>query len=100
MACTTGLRALRVDSRRARFSPRWNGPSDADGSPILAAGRVWVVSTSDNLLYGLDPRTGAVRVKRAVPAMEHFVTPAASGGRLFLATGTSLHAFRIGAGRR
>ena len=32
--------------------------------------------------------------------MEHFVTPAATDGRLFLATGTSVHAYRIGSGRR
>ncbi|HET9102856.1 MAG TPA: PQQ-binding-like beta-propeller repeat protein [Solirubrobacteraceae bacterium] len=100
VACTSGVRALAIDARRARFSSRWNGPGDADGSPIVAAGRVWVASTSDDLLYGLDLRTGAVRVRQAVPAMEHFVTPAAADGRLFLATGTSLAAFRVGADRR
>ncbi len=96
VACTEGIRALTIRSGAHRFAPRWTGPSDANGPPILAAGRVWVTSTSDSLVYGLDPRTGAVRSRRSTPAMEHFTTPAASGGRLFLATGQTLNAYTIG----
>ncbi|MEO8969324.1 MAG: PQQ-binding-like beta-propeller repeat protein [Solirubrobacteraceae bacterium] len=96
VACTEGIHALTVKTAAHRFVNRWAGPSDADGPPILAAGRVWVTSTSDSLLYGLDPRTGAVRARQSTPAMEHFSTPAASGGRLFLATGQTLNAYTIG----
>ena len=100
VACVEGVHALSIDTHHARFASRWSGPGDADGPPIIAGGRVWVTSTSDNLLYGLDPRTGAVRVRQSVPAMEHFVTPAASDGRLFLATGQTLEAYRIATARR
>lgn len=55
-----------------------------------------MTSTSGSLLYGLDPRTGVVRSRQSTPAMEHFTTPAASGGRLFLATGQTLNAYTIG----
>jgi outer membrane protein assembly factor BamB len=96
VACSEGIHALTVRTAAHRFLPRWTGPSDADGPPILAAGRVWVTSTGDSLLYGLDPRTGAVRARQRTPAMEHFATPAASGGRLFLATDQTLNAYTIG----
>ena len=95
VTCTSGVRALNIDSTNQRFSPRWTGPSDANGPPILAGGRVWVTSTANSKLYGLDPSTGAVQVTQSTPAMEHFVTPAASDGRLFLATGTTLTAYTI-----
>ncbi len=96
VACTEGIHALTVRTAAHRFVNRWTGPSDADGPPILAAGRVWVTSTGDSRLYGLDPRTGAVRARVSTPAMEHFSTPAASGGRLFLSTGQTLNAYTIG----
>jgi len=95
VACTSGIHALNIDSSAQRFSARWTGPSDADGPPILAGGRVWVTSTGNSKLYGLEPSTGAVQVTQSTPAMEHFVTPAASDGRLFLATGSTLNAYTI-----
>lgn len=95
VACTSGIRALNVDTTARRFSARWTGPADANGPPILAGGRVWVTSTSHAKLYGLDPSSGAVEVTQSTPAMEHFVTPAASDGRLFLATGSTLNAYTI-----
>lgn len=77
------------------FSQLWKGPSDANGSPIIAGGRVWVPSVNDNVLYGLDPQTGAVDVKQSTPAMEHFTSPAASDGRVMVATGTTVEAYTI-----
>jgi outer membrane protein assembly factor BamB len=97
VACSSGIRALTVDTTAQRFSARWTGPADANGPPIVAGGRVWVTSTSDARLYGLDPGSGAVQVSQSTPAMEHFVTPAASDGRLFLATGSTLNAYTIAA---
>jgi len=95
VACSSGVRALNIDATNHRFSTRWTGPSDADGPPIIAGGLVWVTATGSSKLYGLDPSTGAVKVTQPTPAMEHFVTPAASDGRLFLATGATLNAYTI-----
>jgi outer membrane protein assembly factor BamB len=97
VACSSGVHALNIDFANHRFSPRWTGPSDANGPPIIAGNLVWVTSTSNSKLYGLDPGSGAVRVSQATPAMEHFVTPAASDGRLFLATGSTLNAYTVAA---
>ncbi len=98
VACNGGVRALSLDVAHARFSGLWHGPSDASGPPIVAAGLVWVSAPGDGLLYGLDPQSGAVRVRQGTPAMEHFSTPAASDGRLFLATGDTVEAYTVGTG--
>ncbi|MGH2867440.1 MAG: hypothetical protein ACRDNK_07720, partial [Solirubrobacteraceae bacterium] len=95
VACTSGVHALNLDAANHRFAPRWTGPADANGPPIIAGGQVWVTATQSAKLYGLDPLTGTVRVTQPTPAMEHFITPAASDGRLFLATGTTLNAYTI-----
>jgi outer membrane protein assembly factor BamB len=95
VACTQGVRALNIDTATPSFSARWTGPSDANGPPIISGGLVWVTSTSHAKLYGLDPLTGTVKVTEQTPAMEHFITPAASDGRLFLATGSTLNAYTI-----
>ena len=95
VACTNGVHALNIDSANHRFAARWTGPPDANGPPIISGGLVWVTATGSSKLYGLDPLTGAVKVTQVTPAMEHFVTPAASDGRLFLATGTTLSAYTI-----
>jgi polyvinyl alcohol dehydrogenase (cytochrome) len=95
VACAQGMRALNIDSVNHRFSARWTGPSDANGPPIISGGLVWVTSTANAKLYGLNPLTGAVVVIEPTPAMEHFTTPAASNGRLFLATDSTLSAYTI-----
>ena len=95
VACSSGVRALNIDATNHRFSTRWTGPSDANGPPIISGGLVWVTATGSSKLYGLDPSSGAVKVTQPTPAMEHFVTPAASDGRLFLATGSTLNAYTI-----
>lgn len=84
-----------MNTSARRFSSLWTGPGDADGPPIIAGGRVWVTSTGNSKLYGLDPRSGAAVVTQPTPHMEHFATPAASDGRLFLATGTTVEAYAI-----
>lgn len=95
VACSDGIRALSLNTTSKAFAPLWTGPSDANGSPIIAGGLVWVTSTSDAKLYGLDPTSGAVKVTEAVPPMEHFTSPSASDGKLFLATDDTLEAYTI-----
>ena len=95
VACTAGIHALNIDSVNHSFAVRWTGPSDANGPPIISGGLVWVTSTGSSKLYGLDPLTGAVKVTQTTPGMEHFATPAASDGHLFLATDTTLNAYTM-----
>jgi hypothetical protein len=59
---------------------------------------VWVATTSGTL-YGLDPNSGAARAQFAIPEsgseVNHFASPSAGGGRLFVASGDQVTAFTI-----
>jgi outer membrane protein assembly factor BamB len=97
VACSDGTRALALNPTAPSFSAAatWNVPSTAIGPPIFAGGLVWATDWSHGTLFGLDPHTGQAVVTQATPAMEHFSTPAASDGRLFLATGDTVEAYTI-----
>jgi outer membrane protein assembly factor BamB len=100
--CENGTQALAYDVHGCTFTPLWQGPSDAVGPPIVSAGLVWSVATGGfsgggSTLYGLDPATGAPRYTETLPSpvADHFASPSAAGGRLFLATGSSVTAYQI-----
>jgi hypothetical protein len=100
VACTNGVQALAYDQTAGTFSALWKGPSDANGPPILSAGLVWVVATrggGGTKLYGLDRHTGGARYTETLPSpvADHFASPSAAGGRLFLATGSSVTAYGL-----
>jgi outer membrane protein assembly factor BamB len=95
VACANGIRALSLNTTSRTFAPLWTGPADANGPPIISGGLVWVTSTSDSKLYGLNPASGTVSVTETVPPMEHFTSPSASDGKLFLATDDTLEVFTI-----
>jgi outer membrane protein assembly factor BamB len=84
--CTNGVQALAYDEAAPTFTPLWQGPEDAFGSPILSGGSVWVVATGGfdgggTTLYGLDPSTGAPRYTETLPSpvSDHFASPSADG---------------------
>ncbi|HEV3284136.1 MAG TPA: PQQ-binding-like beta-propeller repeat protein [Solirubrobacteraceae bacterium] len=101
VACSNGTQALAYNQAARSFAPTWKGPGDAAGPPIVSAGLVWVVATHGSRpgtkLYGLDPATGAPRYTETLPsaAVDHFASPSAAGGRLFVATGTTVTAYQI-----
>jgi hypothetical protein len=101
VACSSGVEALAYDAAPASFTAMWKGPSDAAGPPIVSAGLVWVIATHASApgskLYGLDPATGVPRYTETLPspAIDHFASPSAAGGGLFVASGSSVTAYRI-----
>jgi polyvinyl alcohol dehydrogenase (cytochrome) len=103
MPCTNGTQALAYNQQARTFTPLWKGPSDAFGPPIVSGGLVWVVAPAGGTgkkLYGLDPATGKPRYTETLPTAvaDHFSSPSAAGGRLFVATGSSVTAYALGAG--
>jgi outer membrane protein assembly factor BamB len=101
-ACTGGLRALVLRSgsppslaSKAGFS----APGGATGPPTIAGGLVWVTNSSSGTLYGLDPSSGKARAEFSVPEVgsdvNHFASPSAGGGRLFVASGKQVTAYTI-----
>ena len=98
MPCTNGTMALSYNAAARSFTPLWQGPSDACGSPIVSAGLIWTPATGicgagGTKLYGLDPATGKPRYTLTLPSpiTDHFGSPSAAGGRLYVATGSTHH---------
>jgi len=86
---TSGIVAVRVSGER--LSQLWT-QSAATLPPILAGAGLWALG-ADGTLYQLDPGTGSIRFQASVGTPAHFATPAASGGRVYVAAGGQLQAF-------
>jgi outer membrane protein assembly factor BamB len=84
-----GVAALKVHGESLR--KLWRQPA-ANLPAIVAGPGLWLMAY-DGLLYQLDPATGAVRYKASVGTPAHFATPAASGGRIYVAAGGRVFAF-------
>ncbi len=101
--CENGTQALSYSEAEHLFTPLWQAPSDAVGPPIVSAGLVWTVATGGGKgggtkLYGLDPATGVARYTETLPSpvIDHFASPSAAGGRLFVSSGCSVTAYQVG----
>jgi hypothetical protein len=90
--CDHGLAAVRVAG--SGFDVAWRGPDFRSGSPIVAGGLVWDFDFEGGYLFGLD-MAGAVRQKALVGTGEHFVSPSASAGRLYIPVQRRLYAFAL-----
>ncbi len=102
MPCENGVQALAYSESSKTFTPLWQGPEDAVGPPIVSAGLVWTIATGGfsgkgAKLYGLDPATGIPSYTETLPSptIDHFASPSAAGGRLFVATGCSVTAYQV-----
>jgi hypothetical protein len=85
---TSGIAAVRVASDR--LTQIWR-QSAATLPPIVAGPGVWALG--DRKLYQLDPRTGKIAYQAPVDEPAHFATPAAAGGRIYVAAGGRVQAF-------
>ncbi|MBV8431839.1 MAG: PQQ-binding-like beta-propeller repeat protein [Solirubrobacterales bacterium] len=101
VTCSDGVHALALNTSARTFTSLsgWSVNSNASGPPIYAGGLVWAASSgvgSDNgTLYALDPNTGATSFSANLGGFEHFTTPSAGGGRLFVADDSQVTAFQI-----
>ncbi len=97
--CSDGVHALALSSASDSFAPLagWSVNPTAVGPPIFAGGLIWSAGTSNGVLYGLDPATGAISFSAPVGSFVHFSAPSAAGGSLFVAAGDTVSAFRIAA---
>ncbi len=100
--CENGVQALAYSEAGKSFRPLWQGPENAVGPPIVSAGLVWSVATGGlkgggTKLYGLDPASGSPRYTETLPGpvADHFASPSAAGGRLFVADGSCVSAYQV-----
>jgi outer membrane protein assembly factor BamB len=106
VACADGMHALALNTANATFAPLSGSSvnSNAVGPPIFAGGLVWAAGATathqDALLSALNPQTGATAFSANLHGFEHFATPSAGDGLLFVANqmgsgGDQITAFRI-----
>jgi outer membrane protein assembly factor BamB len=91
VGCLNGLHALKLSG--STFTEPWNVTTTRYGPPIVSGGIVWSLQINNGILDGFDPATGAVKFTFNVGSLSHFTTPAASAGRIFVATGNQVKAF-------
>ncbi len=76
-----------VDTAGHTIRVRWRGPSQAQGSPVIGGGRVWVTDYQGGTLYELDQATGATRASLSLGAtLPHFSSMSMTGSHAFLGT--------------
>jgi polyvinyl alcohol dehydrogenase (cytochrome) len=85
-----GMAAIDVSAADKAIKVLWRGPADAEGSPVVGGGAVWVTSYSDNgggTLYELSPATGAVEHQIAIgDGLPHFSSLSLGGGTAYVST--------------
>jgi outer membrane protein assembly factor BamB len=95
VSCRNGLVALRVQN--AQFQVVWRGPGFNAAAPTITDRAIWSIDSGNARLYGLDPATGQPIFQAPPPAttsgLPHFLSPSASGGRVFQSRGRSIAAF-------
>ena len=105
-ACAGGLRALSLglgSPPSLALKPGFSAPSGATGPPMIAGGLVWATNHSTGTLYGLDLSSGMTSSQFSIPEnterggsdVNHFASPSAGGGRLFVASGDQVTAYTI-----
>jgi outer membrane protein assembly factor BamB len=76
-----------IDTAGHRIRVLWRGPFQAQGSPVVGGGRVWVTDYQGDTLYELDPGTGATRGSLSLgTALPHFSSMSMTGSHAFLGT--------------
>jgi len=88
--CSNRLEVLNVNTVTPSFTVVGSGPSvSRSGPPIVAQGLAWTVDPDNRILYGLNPASPSTPVATVnLPvAAEHFTSPTAGDGRIFVADG-------------
>jgi outer membrane protein assembly factor BamB len=91
--CGEGLVALRVSPSGPSFEVAWRADGISAGPPIVAGGAVWTVDLNSGRLLAFDLRTGKELLSQEAGPVEHFTTPTAFGGRVYVAATDRVVAF-------
>ncbi len=89
---TAALDAVSVDAAARALRLVWRGP--ATWAPTVAGGAVWAVTRAGSDLVALSPSTGARLFSLPLGFVEHFTTPAAADGWVYVAGGDRIVAVR------
>jgi polyvinyl alcohol dehydrogenase (cytochrome) len=92
--CLDGL--AKVVANSTGLSVAWHTGSFDAGSPIVTGSVVWAVNISTAVLLGFNLTTGATLLSVPLGGADHFISPAAGPGTVYVAGGSELYAFALG----
>ena len=84
-----------MDIGAANFSVAWQTAGFDSGAPVVTGNVVWAVDTDNASLLGFNFSTGVQMFWFSLGAVDHFITPAAAPGNLFVAAGDQLIAYSL-----
>ena len=91
--CTDGV--VKVIVGAATLTVAWQTSNFDAGAPIVTGDIVWAVNISTGDLLGFNLSTGHELYAFPLGSVDHFITPAAAPGSLFVAAGDQLEAFSL-----
>ncbi len=93
VGCSDGLQAVQIAASNNNFTLGWHNTSQASSKPpIVVGGGVWSVGSGGSTLYQYDATNGTVLASYAISGSNHFTSPSASGGMIFVEGGTQVDA--------
>ena len=97
VGCSDGLRAVQIAASNNNFTLGWHNTSQAsDKPPIVVGGGVWAVSAGGSTLYQYDAGTGNALAGYPISGSNHFTSPSASNGMIFVEGGDTVSAVPAG----
>ena len=93
--CINGLFELQV-ANSTYFSTKLVVSGFDAGPPTVTGGVVWTVDQNTGVLYGLSAATGHEAYAYKLGSVEHFTSPAAANGQLFVAAADQVVALDLG----
>ena len=92
--CTDGV--FDVLAGASSLSVVWQSSTSFDaGSPIVTGNVVWSVDIPNAKLLGFNISTGAQVFSFSIGSTDHFISPAAAPGNLYVAGGDQVYAFSL-----
>src|SRR5580704_11699829 len=93
VGCSDGLQAVQVAPSSNDFSLGWHNTTQvSDKPPIVVGGGVWSVSGDGGTLYQYDATNGSELASYAISGSNHFTSPSASNGMIYVEGGTQVDA--------
>ena len=92
--CVDGI--FDVVPSASNFSVGWQTTSFDAGSPVVTGNVVWSVDITTATLLGFNLTNGRSLFSFPLSAADHFISPAAAPGSLYVGAGTDLYGFTLG----
>ena len=84
-----------VHTNATNFTVAWQSVGFDSGSPIVTGNVVWAVDLSNGDLRGFSLLNGTQLFSLPTSSVDHFISPTAAPGALFVGAGSNLFAFSL-----